>query len=234
MIYYSKGKEQMKKIFYAIDVPLILATLVGVVFNLIMPYAWLQTTINVVICVVAGLHVLYVFNFQERKTGLCSILFFVGILLSIIANLFIVKNVVLFFILLSVGAVALMGATIINSKFSYWNFAYILAVAVPFVLFVNVSPMFGFSGIGNRILISIFVAVASGLLGLSVAHIFKKHNAFNTTFVVVACINLIFSLILIVLKQSNVTHKIEPFLTLAFYVVILMFCVTMLLLTSKG
>lgn len=224
----------MKKIFYAIDIPLLLAILVSVVLNQFLSLCWLTTTINILVCVIAALHVLYVFNFQERKTGLSSVLFFVAILLSIIANLFIVKNVVLFFILLSVGVVALMGATIINSKFSYWSFAYILAVSVPFVLFVNISPMFGFSGIGNRILISIFASLTSGLFGLAVAQLFKKKNAFNTTFVIMTFLNLIMALGLIILKQSNVTHKIEPIITFVFYIMMLFVCVLMLMLTNNG
>lgn len=224
----------MKKIFYAIDMPLMLAALVGVILNPILNLCWLTTTLNVLVCIIAGLHVLYVFNFQEKRTGITSILFFLAVLLAIVGNIYIVKTPIVFFILLCLSQISLICALVFNQKFSLWDLGYIAALVIPVLLFTNLSPMFGFSGAFNRILISFLMILVSGLLGFAVAKLTKKQNAFNLTFAIITFLNLILSLGLIILKQSNVTHKIEPIITITFYVVTLLICGSMLLLSNKG
>ena len=52
--------------------------------------------------------------------------------------------------------------------------------------------------------------------------------SFNITFSIVSFINLIYVLGLIILKQSNVTHQIQPIISIVFYVLLLLFSITIL------
>lgn len=218
----------MKKLFYIIDSLLILGVLACIVGFAKTSQSWLSAFALVLVIVLAGLHLLYVLNFKNKKNGVSIAFIILGIFVAIISNVFIVKNPILFFILGCLSEMSLITSLVLNAKFSKYDIFYMLAIAIPMLLFVNLSPMFGYSNALNRILISILMISVSSLLGLSVSHLIRKQNAFNITFSIVSFINLIYILGLIILKQSNVTHQIQPIISVVFYVLLLLFSITIL------
>ncbi|MBQ8615190.1 MAG: CotH kinase family protein, partial [Clostridia bacterium] len=190
--------------------------------------AWLAVLTTVMVVVLAGLHLLYVLNYRNKKSGLSVALIILGILLAIIGNSFVDKNPILFFIMMCLSEISLISALVLNAKFSKYDIFYMLAITIPMLLLVNLSPMFGYANAFNRILVSFLMILASSLLGLSISHLIRKHNAFNISFSIVVFFNLIYILGLIILKQSNVTHQITPIINIVFYILLLLFSVTIL------
>ena len=218
----------MKKIFYTIDSLLILSTLLTIICYSAFAKAWLAVLTTVMVVVLAGLHLLYVLNYRNKKSGLSVALIILGILLAIIGNSFVDKNPILFFIMMCLSEISLISALVLNAKFSKYDIFYMLAITIPMLLLVNLSPMFGYANAFNRILVSFLMILASSLLGLSISHLIRKHNAFNISFSIVVFFNLIYILGLIILKQSNVTHQITPIINIVFYILLLLFSVTIL------
>ena len=218
----------MKKVFYIVEILLMLGAIAVISCFAKFNLAWLGIFASALILVVAGLNILYMFNFRKNKNILSAIPIVAGILLAIIGNIFIIKNPNLFFSLLCLSEVCLLLGLLFNSKLSWWDISYAMVVAVPMLLLTNLSPLFGFATVFNRIIISLFIALASSLLGVSVAHLIKKQNTFNISFSVVAFLNFIYSFGLMILKNSNVTHKINSIISVVFYVVLLLFALTIL------
>lgn len=224
----------MKKIFYTIDIILILSALASVICFSIFNQTWLGVLASILVFVLAGLHLLFVLNYKNKKNGLTIGFIILGILFAFIGNIFIAKNPILLFVLMCLSESSIIAALILNTKFSKWDIFYMSAIAIPMLLFVNLSPMFGYSNIANRLLISLFILLISALFGLSVSHLIKKQTVFNITFSIVTFLNLIYGLGLIILKQSNVTHQIKPIITISFYVLMLLFSLTILFIETDS
>ena len=222
----------MKKIFFTIETILIMSVLASIVCLLKLQIAWVETLISILILVVSLFNLLYVLSFKDRKVRLSSTLIVASICLTFLANIFMVKNTNLLFILLCLSQAILIAALILKSKFCVFDIFYIIALAIPMLMFVNLSPMFGYANIWNRDLISLFILLNSAAFGLSVGHLIKRQSAFNITFSIFAFLNLIYGLGLIIVKQSNVTHKVAPILTIAFYVVMLLLSLTLLVISK--
>lgn len=218
----------MKKIFYTLDIGLIFGTLASIVCYSKFAYNWLSTMSMILIFVIAGLHLLYVLNFKSKKSVLPTSLIILGIVFAFIGNGFIVKNPTTFYILLTLSECSFIAGLLLNSKFSVWDIFHMLAIAIPMVLLVNLAPLFGYLSVLNRVLVSLLISAISCLFGLSISHLIKKQSAFNITFTFVAFFNLIYGLGLIILKQSNVTHKINSIVNICFYVLLFLYSLTIL------
>lgn len=222
----------MKKILYSINIALVVSTFISLLCYSIFSLNWLGILSTNLIIALAGYNLALVFKLKSKRNWLSAIFIVVGILLALIGNVFIVKAPYAFFVLLSLSEIALVVALLLNSKFSWWDIAYMGVIALPTLLLVNLSPMFGFAGVGNRLLVSLLMLAISCLLGLAIAHLIKKQNAFNILFSIVAFFNYIYGLGLTILKQSNVTHVIAPIVNIAFYVLLFLFGATIIFINS--
>lgn len=223
----------MKKTFYALNILIILSTFSSIICHYIFSLAWLNILTTILIIMLAIFNILYLFNYKNRKAILPASMIILGVLLAFIANIFIVKNSILFYILLCLSESAFLLALIFNMKFLKFDIFYMLAISIPILLLVNLSLMFGFENVLNRILVSLLMLVNSCLLGLSISHLIRKRNAFNISFTLVSFFNLIYGLGLIILKQSNATHKLNPIISTAFYVVVFLFIAVIVFLDKE-
>ncbi len=222
----------MKKIFFALDISLILGIIASVICNAIFAQAWIEVLLLVLTIVTAVFNLLYVFNFKSKGAWISAILITLSVFLALVANSFIVKNPTAFFILLSLAEIALVVSLIFNTKFSINDIFYVLAISIPVVIFINIAPIFGFANVGNRIVVSLLMLTVSALFGLSIAHVSKKQNVFNITFSVFSFLNLVYGFGLVVLKQCNVTHKIEPIINVVFYILLLCYLISLIFITD--
>ncbi|MBO5954362.1 MAG: CotH kinase family protein [Clostridia bacterium] len=222
----------MKKVFYVVEILLMLGIITTISCFAKFNLTWLGVLSSVLIVVLAALNVLYMFNFRKNKNPLSAIFIIAGILFSIIGNIFIIKSPYVFFSLMCVSQICMLLGLLLNSKLSWWDVSYALVVAVPMLLLTNLSPLFGFAGVFNRIIVSLYIMLTSSLLGVAIAHLIKKQTAFNITFSIVSFFNFIYSLGLIILKQSNVTHKINSIVSVVFYVLLFLFALTVLFINK--
>ncbi len=213
----------MKKLFYILNAVLAVGILTCIVCQKVFDQNFIGIICQVLIVILAGFNFSSVFIFKNKKKILSAILILLGIVLAIICNAFIVKDVVTFYILLSLAELAFLFALVFNTRFVYSDIFYMVAIAVPMILFVNLAPIFGFSGVNNRLLVSLVTIVASCLLGLSISCVVKKCSIFNICYLIISLFNLIYLFGVIVSKQCNVTHRIVPLVTIGFYSLLLLF-----------
>jgi len=223
----------MKKLFCILDSLLILSTIANIICYAIFAQKWMSVLTMVFIVVLSGLHLLIVLMQKNKKNLISAVFIIAGILFSVIGNEFIVKNPTLHLALLSLGELSFVAALIFNDKFVVWDIFYMLAAAIPMVLFVNLAPIFGYANAGSRLMMSLVILLMSSILGLSISHLVKKTSVNNIVFTVVSVLNLIYGFGLTILKQSNVTHRITPIVTIYFYVLLLLFSVTILFINRN-
>lgn len=219
----------MKKTFCIINLGLILGAIVSAICCFSFAQTFCYILLSVIIIALAFVQMIYVCIFKNKRNIPTAICIITGILFAFVGNAFIIKNPILFYILFSVSELAFVLALLFNSKFVKWDILYVLAITIPILLLVNVSPMFGFANLLNRLIVSLFIMLATTVFGLSVAHLIRKQNAFNITFSIISFFNTLYALSLIILKQSNVTHRITSIIEIAFYVLLLMFSMVIIL-----
>ncbi|MFQ6724373.1 MAG: CotH kinase family protein, partial [Clostridia bacterium] len=111
---------------------------------------------------------------------------------------------------------------------------YIVAISIPVLILINSPLMFGYAGVSNRFLVNLLIFFMSAGFGLALAKLVKNQNAFNITFTIASFINLLYGLGLVIIKQSNVTHKVAPIVSMVLYVVLLIFSISILFISAEN
>ena len=222
----------MKKIFYGIETILILSTLTSLICYSVFAKTWLSTMLTILIFALAFINFVYVLT-KNKKNIISSSLIIASIIFAIVANAFIVKIPNLFLTMMILSEIALIVSLFFNTKFSTTDIFYILAITIPFLLLVNLAPVFGYSGPINRILISLLTVSITSVFGISISNLIKKKTAFNTAFSIVAFLNLVVCLGLIIHKQSTLSHRVTPIINICFYALLFLFSAVIVLINTN-
>lgn len=224
----------MKKTFYLINILLICLASIVVASYLKVNNTWLKI-LSVILIISAAIGILiYGAIFKSRKNYLFTIPLVISIILMFVAQMFIVKNITSFYIILSICQILIITTLMLNFKFDIKNLLYIIAILIPILILTNLSYMFGYVDAFNRVLVNILMILMSTVLGLSISQLMKDKNTFNITFTIAAFVNLIYGFGLLVINQSNVTHKIIPIVSMIVYFIMLLFVVTTLFIDNTG
>ncbi len=223
-----------KKIFYLSNIVIMLITIIGVISYAISYNTDLRIFSTVMLVVLSGLGLANAIVFRNKKSWLTAGLVLLGIILQMVANVFIVKNPTALWIVMCLSIVSFIATLVLNTKFSKNDILYIVAFVVPLVLFVNLSQLFGFLNIFNRLWVTLFTILVSGLVGLSISHATREKNKFNMVFSGVSVLQLIYGFGLLIYKQSNVTHQFEPIISIVFYFILLFYALTIFLIGEKS
>lgn len=224
----------MKKVVYFVQALLICAGLVVVGSYLRFGYNWLGILSTIFIVGIAVANLAYGIIFKSRKRYMFAIPLVMSIILALIANNFITTNPTAFLVLLSISQILMIGTVVCNSKFSIFNLIYVVVIAIPVLVLANSPYLFGYANAANRASINILMILMSAVFGLSISQLVKRQNGFNISFTLASFANLLYGLGVVVVKQSNVTHKVAPIVIVALVVVLLVYSISTMFINDAN
>lgn len=207
----------MKKIFFIINIFLMLVLAICITFCLIFEIVALKWISGLILLLMSGLNLYYTYM-KNPKHMLPAILITAANVFAFAGDMILYNGSIFSLIVFAISNVFILINLNKKSKICILDLIFAAAILIPMLLLIIFGDIYGFGHPFTMILIIFYFALLSLNLGKSLLDVFKNKNKANVLTVISLAILLVYNFLIICTNHSTISHYVANVYSPLFYI----------------
>lgn len=207
----------MKKVFFIINIFLMLVLAICITFCLIFEIVALKWISGLIILLMSGLNLYYTYM-KNPKHMLPAIFITAANVFAFAGDMILYNGSIFSLIVFAISNAFILINLNKKSKICILDLIFAAAIFIPMLLLIIIGDIYGFNHPFTMILIILYFALLSLNLGKSLLDVFKNKNKANVLTVISLAILLVYNFLIICTNHSTISHYVANVYSTLFYI----------------
>lgn len=207
----------MKKMLFILNMILIAIVCAGEVCYSLFGGFWLQFCFGLILVILTATNLIYVLK-TKSKNRRYAYFIGAGTILAFASELFVTVQPISCVSLSLFSVIGYYIALMMAEKFKWQDFVVGVGIAIPSIIAVTSSKMFGYGGVFGLILAIVYIWIVACTLGKAISNLIRNKNSTNVLTIIASAFLFLSAFVLLICKFSNVSNTFNYILIATNYI----------------